>query len=70
MADSEGKAIKNELLTRAGDNNTEIVPMDEDEPPRELPDIARVGAGRFAKTNPSEVIKIKTFFLKISFFYG
>lgn len=55
MADSEGKAIKNELLTRAGDS--EIIPSHthEDEPPREMPDIARVGAGRFAKTNPSEV---------------
>merc|ERR1711937_815898 len=49
MADSEGKAIKNELMTRAGDGDlapAAIAPA---------PEIARIGRGRFAKTNPSEV---------------
>lgn len=56
MADSEGKAIKNELLTRAGDGDSHVVPCEAlQEQMSDLPDIARVGAGRFAKTNPTDV---------------
>ena len=49
MADSEGKAIKNELLTRAESNDIAVPSV------AEVPDIARVGLGRFARTNPTDV---------------
>lgn len=46
MADSEGKAIKNELLARAGDPDIENLAPEE---------FARVGRGRFAMTDPNAI---------------
>ena len=65
MADSEGRAIKSELASRAKDKKDEVandVPFDSIRDPvkytRELmsaADCARVGRGKFARTNPAEV---------------
>ena len=46
MADSEGKAIKNELLSRAGDEDINQLAPEE---------FARVGRGKFAKTDPNAI---------------
>ncbi|CBY16117.1 unnamed protein product, partial [Oikopleura dioica] len=46
MADSEGKAIKNELLSRAGDEDINQLAPEE---------FARVGRGKFAKTDPNMI---------------
>jgi len=65
MADSEGRAIKSELASRAKDKKDDVpndVPFDSIRDPvkytRELmsaADCARVGRGKFARTNPAEV---------------
>merc|ERR1711953_1230058 len=64
MADSEGRAIKSELASRAKDktDRPKEVPFDQIKDPvkytRELmtaADCARVGRGKFAMTNPAEV---------------
>ena len=46
MADSEGKAIKNEMLFRAGDTDINRLAPEE---------FARVGLGKFAKTDPNMI---------------
>ena len=64
MADSEGRAIKSELASRAKDKKDDEadVPFDRIKDPvkytRELmsaADCARVGRGKFARTNPADV---------------